>query len=227
MKESLSILFRGITRFLSLIKEDVATVRERDPAASGKLEVLLLYPGLHAIWYYRVAHALQNRGMIFLARAISQHAAKVTGIEIHPAAQIGKRFFIDHGHGVVIGETTEIGDDVTLYQGVTLGGTGKETGKRHPNIGDGVMIGAGAKVLGPITIGANTNVASGAVVLQDIPENSTAVGVPAQVVRRNGVRIDNLDQIHVPNPVQEEIERLQGQIDELTALLEQEKNKEN
>ncbi len=227
MKESLSILFRGITRFLSLIKEDVATVRERDPAASGKLEVLLLYPGLHAIWYYRVAHALQNRGMIFLARAISQHAARVTGIEIHPAAQIGKRFFIDHGHGVVIGETTEIGDDVTLYQGVTLGGTGKETGKRHPNIGDGVMIGAGAKVLGPITIGANTNVASGAVVLQDIPENSTAVGVPAQVVRRNGVRIDNLDQIHVPNPVQEEIEHLQGQIDELTALLEQEKNKEN
>ncbi len=227
MKQSLSILFRGMTRFISLIKEDVATVRERDPAASGKLEVLLLYPGLHAIWYYRVAHALQNRGMVFLARAISQHAAKVTGIEIHPAAQIGKRFFIDHGHGVVIGETTEIGDDVTLYQGVTLGGTGKETGKRHPNIGDGVMIGAGAKVLGPITIGANTNVASGAVVLQDIPENSTAVGVPAQVVRRNGVRIDNLDQIHVPNPVQEEIERLQGQIDELTALLEQEKNKEN
>ncbi len=227
MKQSLSILFRGMTRFLSLIKEDVATVRERDPAASGKLEVLLLYPGLHAIWYYRVAHALQNRGMIFLARAISQHAAKVTGIEIHPAAQIGKRFFIDHGHGVVIGETTEIGDDVTLYQGVTLGGTGKETGKRHPNIGDGVMIGAGAKVLGPITIGANTNVASGAVVLQDIPENSTAVGVPAQVVRRNGVRIDNLDQIHVPNPVQEEIERLQGQIDELTALLEQEKNQES
>lgn len=227
MKQSLSILFRGITRFLSLIKEDVATVRERDPAASGKLEVLLLYPGLHAIWYYRVAHALQNRGMIFLARAISQHAAKVTGIEIHPAAQIGKRFFIDHGHGVVIGETTEIGDDVTLYQGVTLGGTGKETGKRHPNIGDGVMIGAGAKVLGPITIGANTNVASGAVVLQDIPENSTAVGVPAQVVRRNGVRIDNLDQIHVPNPVQEEIERLQGQIDELTALLEQKKNQES
>ncbi len=227
MKQSLSILFRGVTRFISLIKEDVATVRERDPAASGKLEVLLLYPGLHAIWYYRVAHALQNRGMVFLARAISQHAAKATGIEIHPAAQIGKRFFIDHGHGVVIGETTEIGDDVTLYQGVTLGGTGKETGKRHPNIGDGVMIGAGAKVLGPITIGANTNVASGAVVLQDIPENSTAVGVPAQVVRRNGVRIDNLDQIHVPNPVQEEIERLQGQIDELTALLEQEKNKEN
>lgn len=227
MKQSLSILFRGMTRFLSLIKEDVATVRERDPAASSKLEVLLLYPGLHAIWYYRVAHALQNRGMVFLARAISQHAAKVTGIEIHPAAKIGQRFFIDHGHGVVIGETTEIGDDVTLYQGVTLGGTGKETGKRHPNIGDGVMIGAGAKVLGPITIGANTNVASGAVVLQDIPENSTAVGVPAQVVRRNGVRIDNLDQIHVPNPVQEEIERLQGQIDELTSLLEQEKNKES
>ncbi len=225
MKQSLSLLFRGMTRFLSLIKEDVATVRERDPAASSKLEVLLLYPGLHAIWYYRVAHALQNRGMVFLARAISQHAAKTTGIEIHPAAKIGQRFFIDHGHGVVIGETTEIGDDVTLYQGVTLGGTGKETGKRHPNIGDGVMIGAGAKVLGPITIGANTNVASGAVVLQDIPENSTAVGVPAQVVRRNGVRIDNLDQIHVPNPVQEEIERLQGQIDELTVLLEQEKTK--
>lgn len=219
--KTLRFFLEGSKKMASLVKEDVATVQERDPAAVGKPEVLLLYPGLHAVWFYRVAHALQNRGMTFLARAISQHAAKVTGIEIHPAAQIGRRFFIDHGHGVVIGETTVIGDDVTLYQGVTLGGTGKETGKRHPNIGNGVMIGAGAKVLGPITIGDNTNVASGAVVLQDIPENSTAVGVPAQVVRRNGMRIDNLDQIHVPNPVLEEIERLQTQIDDLVEKINQ------
>lgn len=205
--------FGGSKKMLGLIKEDVATVLERDPAASNKAEVLFLYPGLHAIWYYRVAHALQVRGHKFLARAISQRAAKNTGIEIHPGATIGRRFFIDHGHGVVIGETTEIGDDVTLYQGVTLGGTGKFTGKRHPNIGNNVMVGSGAKVLGPITIGDNTNVASGAVVLQDIPANSTAVGVPAQVVRQNGERVDSLDQIHVPNPVLEEINALQEQLD--------------
>lgn len=209
----LKTCFRGFGKLMASIKEDVATVQERDPAASGKAEVLLLYPGLHAIWWYRIAHVFQTHGMKFVARAISQHAAKTTGVEIHPGATIGRRFFIDHGHGVVIGETTEIGDDVTLYQGVTLGGTGKFTGKRHPNIGNNVMVGSGAKVLGPITIGDNTNVASGAVVLQDIPANSTAVGVPAQVVRQNGERVDSLDQIHVPNPVLEEINALQEQLD--------------
>ncbi len=199
--------------------EDVKCVKERDPAARGTLEVLLLYPGLHAIWYYRIAHYFQVRKHFFIARAISQHAAKTTGVEIHPGATIGHRFFIDHGHGVVIGETTEIGDDVTIYQGVTLGGTGKDKGKRHPTIGNNVMIGSGAKVLGPFKVGDNSNVASGAVVLEEIPANCTAVGVPAQVVRRDGVRVDNLDQIHVPDPVKQEIDALQAQIDDLKKLI--------
>ncbi|MBQ6753545.1 MAG: serine O-acetyltransferase [Clostridia bacterium] len=200
---------------LEYLHEDVKCVKERDPAARGTAEVLLLYPGLHAIWYYRVAHYFQNRKFYFIARAISQRAAKKTGIEIHPAATIGHRFFIDHGHGVVIGETTEIGDDVTIYQGVTLGGTGKDKGKRHPTIGNNVMIGAGAKVLGPFRVGDNSNVAAGAVVLDEIPDNCTAVGVPAQIVRRDGVRVDDLDQIHVPDPVRNELASLQRQIDEL------------
>lgn len=204
-----------VFKMFDYLKEDVRCVKERDPAASSTFEVLLLYPGLHAIWYYRLAHDLQTRHMRIAARALSQHAAKTTGIEIHPAATIGRRFFIDHGHGVVIGETTEIGDDVTIYQGVTLGGTGKDKGKRHPTIGNNVMIGSGAKVLGPLTIGDNSNVASGAVVLDDIPANSTAVGVPARVVRRDGVRVDYLDQIHVPDPVKNEIESLRNEIKEL------------
>ncbi|NLL63228.1 MAG: serine O-acetyltransferase [Ruminococcaceae bacterium] len=195
--------------------EDVCCVKERDPAARGNIEILLLYPGLRAIWYYRVAHYLHNKRCFFLARALSQHAAKITGIEIHPGAKIGRRFFIDHGHGVVIGETTEIGDDVTIYQGVTLGGTGKEKGKRHPTIGNGVMIGSGAKVLGPFKVGDNSNIASGAVVLEEIPPNSTAVGVPARVVVRDGKRIDNLDQINVPDPVKNEIDKLKEQIEKL------------
>ncbi|MCQ2461355.1 MAG: serine O-acetyltransferase [Clostridia bacterium] len=204
---------------LDYCREDVKCVKERDPAARGTLEVLFLYPGLHAIWYYRIAHYFQNRKHYFIARAISQHAAKTTGVEIHPGATIGRRFFIDHGHGVVIGETTEIGDDVTIYQGVTLGGTGKDKGKRHPTIGNNVMIGSGAKVLGPFKVGDNSNVASGAVVLEEIPANCTAVGVPAQVVRRDGVRVDNLDQIHVPDPIKQEIDALQKQIDELKKLV--------
>lgn len=206
-------------QMLDYCREDVKCVKERDPAARGALEVLFLYPGLHAIWYYRIAHYFQNRKHYFIARAISQHAAKTTGVEIHPGATIGRRFFIDHGHGVVIGETTEIGDDVTIYQGVTLGGTGKDKGKRHPTIGNNVMIGSGAKVLGPFKVGDNSNVASGAVVLEEIPANCTAVGVPAQVVRRDGVRVDNLDQIHVPDPVKQEIDALQKQIDELKKLV--------
>lgn len=204
-----------VKKMMDYCCEDVCCVKDRDPAARSTAEVLFLYPGLHAIWSYRIAHYLYGKKRYFLARAVSQHAARNTGIEIHPAAVIGRRFFIDHGHGVVIGETTEIGDDVTLYQGVTLGGTGKEHGKRHPTLGNNVMVGSGAKVLGPLTVGDNTNIASGAVVLKDIPANSTAVGVPAAVVRTNGERVENLDQINVPNPVKTEIEKLKMEIENI------------
>ncbi len=197
------------------LKEDIKTVRERDPAASSVLEILFLYPGLKAIRAHRRAHWFYSHNLKFIARAISQHSAKKTNIEIHPGAKIGKRFFIDHGTGVVIGETTEIGDDVTIYQGVTLGGTGKDTGKRHPTIGNGVMIGSGAKILGPFKVGDNSNIASGAVVLNEIPPNSTAVGVPARVVKQNGKRVDNLDQVHIPDPVSQELCRLNAKIDKL------------
>ena len=197
------------------LREDIACVRERDPAARSALEVLMLYPGLRAIRMHRRANWFYRHGMLFLARWISQRASRKTGIEIHPAARIGKRFFIDHGTGVVIGETAEIGDDVTIYQGVTLGGTGKDSGKRHPTIGNNVMIGSGAKVLGPFKVGDNSNIAAGAVVLEEIPPNSTAVGVPARVVRRNGMRVDNLDQVHVPDPVKQELEHLNRLIDTL------------
>lgn len=201
------------------LKEDIACVKDRDPAARSVLEILFLYPGLKAIRLHRVAKWFYDRKMFFAARWISQRASKKTGIEIHPAVQIGKRFFIDHGTGVVIGETAVIGDDVTVYQGVTLGGTGKDTGKRHPTIGNNVMIGAGAKVLGPLTIGNNSKIASGAVVLNDIPPNSTAVGVPARVVKRDGVKLDDLDQVHIPDPVAQEIARLENEITELKSQL--------
>lgn len=203
------------------LKQDIACVRERDPAARSSLEVLLLYPGLRAIRMHRKAQWFYNRKMYFIARYISQRAVKKTGIEIHPAAKIGERFFIDHGTGVVIGETAEIGNDVTIYQGVTLGGTGKDTGKRHPTIGNNVMIGSGAKVLGPFKIGENTNIAAGAVVLDEIPPNCTAVGVPAKIVKRDGMRVDNLDQIHVPDPVAQEILRLENCIKELASKMEE------
>lgn len=206
------------------LNEDIEAVMARDPACRSKAEVLFLYPGFKAIRKYRKAHWFFEHKMFFIARAISQSASRRTGVEIHPGAQIGKRFFIDHGTGIVIGETTVIGDDVTLYQGVTLGGTGKDTGKRHPTLGSHIMVGAGAKILGPVNIGDNTNVASGAVVLSDIPENSTAVGVPARVVRRNGKRVDELDQIHIPDPVSQEICKLQHQIDILKKELEEKKN---
>ena len=162
------------------IKEDIAAIKERDPAATSTIQILLLYPGFKAIRMHRRANWLWRHNHKFWARYVSQRAARKTGIEIHPAATIGKRFFIDHGTGVVIGETAEIGDDVTLYQGVTLGGTGKDSGKRHPTIGNGVMIGAGAKVLGPFKVGDNSNIAAGAVVLEEIPPDCTAVGVPAR-----------------------------------------------
>lgn len=203
------------------LKEDIAAVKERDPAATSTLQILLLYPGLRAVRMHRCANWLWRHNHKFLARYVSQRAVRKTGIEIHPAATIGRRFFIDHGTGVVIGETAEIGDDVTLYQGVTLGGTGKDTGKRHPTIGNGVMIGAGAKVLGPFKVGDNTNIAAGAVVLEEIPPDSTAVGVPARVVKRNGLRVDNLDQVHIPDPVSQELCRLRIQVERL----EKEKNK--
>ena len=203
------------------LREDIACVKSRDPAARSAAEIYFLYPGLKAIRAYRRAHKHYLKKRYFLARLISQRAARKTGIEIHPAAKIGKRFFIDHGTGVVIGETTEIGDDVTIYQGVTLGGTGKDTGKRHPTIGNHVMIGSGAKVLGPFKVGDHSKIASGAVVLEEIPPYSTAVGVPARVVKVKGAKVEeeDLDQIHIPDPVAQEIQRLEKQIEELKNTL--------
>jgi len=206
------------------IRTDIDAICTRDPAATGRLEVLMLYSGLHALLMYRVANRLQRKGKHFAARAVSQFAKFLTGIEIHPGATIGKGLFIDHGSGVVIGETTIIGDNCTIYQGVTLGGTGKQTGKRHPTLGNNVMIGAGAKLLGNFTIGDNTKIAAGAVVLTDVPENSTAVGIPAKVVRKGGEKVTgvDLDQIHIPDPVQnefsalwEKLRMLEEQIDSL------------
>lgn len=196
-------------------REDVAAIRERDPAARSTLEVVLLYNGFKAVRAHRRANWFFRHNCKFLARWISQRCVRRTNIEIHPGATIGHRLFIDHGTGVVIGETTEIGDDCTIYQGATLGGTGKDKGKRHPTLGNNVMVGAGAKVLGPIHIGNNVRVAAGAVVLMDIPDNCTAVGVPARIVRRNGVKVPDLDQIHIPDPVSQELCRLEGRIDRL------------
>lgn len=202
------------------IREDIAVIRERDPAARSALEVMLLYGGFKAVRSHRKANWFYRHNLRFIARWISQRCVRRTNIEIHPAAQIGRRFFIDHGTGVVIGETTVIGDDCTIYQGVTLGGTGKDKGKRHPTLGNNVMVGSGAKVLGPIHIGNNVRIAAGAVVLADIPDNCTAVGVPARVVRKNGAKIVELDQIHVPDPVAQEICRLEHQIDLLRRQVE-------
>ncbi len=206
--------------YLNMMLEDIACIKERDPAATSLAEILLLYPGLKAVRAHRKAHWLYTHDMRFLARYISQRSARKTNIEIHPGATIGRRFFIDHGTGVVIGETAEIGDDVTIYQGVTLGGTGKDVGKRHPTVGNHVMIGAGAKVLGPFKIGDNSKIAAGSVVLEEIPENCTAVGTPARVVRQNGVRLDDLDQVNIPDPVLHEMIRLQEEIDLLKAELQ-------
>jgi serine O-acetyltransferase len=199
------------------VKEDIKAVLERDPAATGYLEVILCCPGLHAVIFHRVAHGLYKRRIIILAKMLSQIGRFFTGVEIHPAAVIGRRFFIDHGSGIVIGETTEIGDDVTLYQGVTLGGTGKDTGKRHPTIEHNVTIGSGAKILGPITIGHNAKIGAGAVVVRCIPANSTAVGVPAHVVRRDGIDETYIDLNHtdIPDPLEDEIRGLEKRIREL------------
>jgi len=197
---------------IKYIKEEMQIIKERDPAIKTPLEVFL-YPSFRAIIHYRAAHWLYKRKRYFLARWVSQRAVRKTGIEIHPGATIGKGLFIDHGHGVVIGETAIIGDHVTLYQGVTLGGTGKEKGKRHPTIGNNVMISAGAKVLGSFTIGDNSKIGAGSVVLQEVPPNSTVVGVPGRVVKQNNVRIprEDLDQVHLPDPVQKEINTLRDE----------------
>lgn len=197
------------------LKEDLQCVKDRDPAARSNIEIMLLYPGYKAVRAYRRAHWCYKHKMYFLARAISQHCVKKTNIEIHPGAEIGRRFFIDHGTGVVIGETAIIGDDCTIYQGVTLGGTGKEHGKRHPTLGNNVMVGSGAKILGPFKVGDNAKIAANAVVLEEVPPNSTAVGVPAKIVKQDGKRTQDLDQIHIPDPVQMELNKFKARIDEL------------
>lgn len=185
-----------------LIAYDIKTIVERDPAARNAVEVFFLYPSVHALIWYRAAHFLYKHGLKFIARMISQATRFFTGIEIHPGAEIGKGLFIDHGMGVVIGETAVVGDDCTIYQGVTLGGTGKDVGKRHPTLGNNVMVGSGAKVLGPFTVGDNSKIAAGAVVLSEVPPNSTCVGVPARIVKRDGVKVEqDLDQITIPDPV--------------------------
>ena len=222
-KKQIPALRRIADEISDEVKTDIAAVRERDPAARNDLEVLMIYSGVHAILAYRVAHKLYLGKKYFPARAVSQFAKFITGIEIHPGATIGKGLVIDHGSGVVIGETAEIGDNCTLYQGVTLGGTGKDTGKRHPTLGNNVMVGAGAKVLGPFRIGDNSKIAAGAVVLSEIPANSTAVGIPARVVRRDGIRVmsceEELDQVHLPDPVAQQLCRLEARCARLEAEL--------
>lgn len=192
------------------LKEDIETVFERDPAARSVLEVILCYPGLHAIWLHRVAHWLWNHNLKLLARLISHFSRWFTGIEIHPGAKIGRRFFIDHGMGVVIGETTEIGDDVTIYHQVTLGGTSTKKGKRHPTIGNNVVIGAGAKILGPVKIGDNCKIGANSVVIRDVPPNSTVVGIPGKVVKRDGIKPTKVDLEHgkLPDPVMESLKQM-------------------
>jgi serine O-acetyltransferase len=201
---------------IGYIKEEMRIIKERDPAIKTPFEVFL-YPSFHAIIRYRIAHKLYVKKHYFLARWYSQRTARKTGIEIHPGATIGKGLFIDHGHGVVIGETAIVGDNVTLYQGVTLGGTGKETGKRHPTIGNNVMVSAGAKILGSFTVGENSKIGAGSVVLSEIPPNSTVVGVPGRVVKRDNVKIprEDMDQVHLPDPVYNDLIDLQKENDRL------------
>ncbi|MFD1778855.1 MULTISPECIES: serine O-acetyltransferase EpsC [Fredinandcohnia] len=205
------------------MKEDIEVVFEQDPAARTHFEVMLTYSGLHAIWSHRVAHFLFKRKLFFLARTVSQISRFFTGIEIHPGAKIGRRFFIDHGMGVVIGETCEIGDNVTVFQGVTLGGTGKEKGKRHPTIKDNALIATGAKVLGSITIGENSKVGAGSVVLQDVPPNSTVVGIPGRVVIQDGIKVRNskdLNHRDLPDPVLDKIRELENEIESLKKVIQ-------
>ncbi len=211
----------------NLLKEDLAVVFERDPAATSRLEVIFTYAGFHALLAYRLAHSLHRWGVPFFPRAISQLARWLTGIEIHPAATIGRGFFIDHGMGVVIGETAEVGDYVTLFQGVTLGGTGKERGKRHPTLGNHVVVGAGAKILGGIRIGDNVKIGANSVVLKSVPPNSTVIGVPARVIKREGERLPEatMDHINMPDPISDRFAALEQELIELRKQLENRSNR--
>ena len=200
---------------VALIREDVVTVLERDPAAKSRLEVFLCYSGLHAVWFYRINHWFWNHRFLLLGRLLSQVARFLTGVEIHPGAKIGRRLFIDHGLGVVIGETAVVGDDVTLYQGVTLGGTGKEHGKRHPTIEDSVVIGGGAKVLGNITVGRNCRIGAGSVVLRNVPEDSTVVGVPGHIIFREGKRVVITDPKQINDPLSEALAAVATEVNKL------------
>lgn len=197
----LSVIAVFVLVIAVVFSSEIKSTRERDPAAKGYLEVILLYPGLHAVISHRICHSLWNMKIPILPRALSQMTRFFTGIEIHPGAQIGKGLFIDHGMGVVVGETSIIGDDVTLFQGVTLGGTGKETGKRHPTVGNNVVVGTGAKVLGNITIGEHSYIGANAVILRDVPPHSTVVGVPGHITKKDGKKIDIMDHVHVSDPV--------------------------
>lgn len=221
----LTAVASGLRRALRTVSRDVEAARERDPAARSLAEVLLCYPGLHALWLHRVAHTLYVHGVYLPARVISQVSRFLTGIEIHPGARIGPGFFIDHGMGVVIGETTEIGEDVTIYQGVTLGGTGKETGKRHPTVRDGVIVGTGARVLGPVEIGEGAKVGAGAIVIRDVPPNSTVVGNPGRTVVLDGQRVPrqrpDIEHTRLPDPMAEAMVRLVRRLDELEQELDE------
>lgn len=200
------------------LKSYVAAAMEKDPAATSKIMVLFTYPGVKALMWHRPANWCYRHKMKFLARVISQHVRFWTGIEIHPGATIGKGVFIDHGAGVVIGETAEVGNNVTLYQGVTLGGTGKDAGKRHPTIEDNVVIAAGAKVLGPFTVGKGSKIGAGSVVLKPVPENCTVVGVPGRIVKQDGKRVDSLNQVELPDPVLEELRRINARLTQIENL---------
>ena len=206
---------------LSLIREDVASVLEHDPAARSRLEIYLCYSGLHAVWFYRINHWLWNHRLFLLGRFFSQIARWLTGIEIHPGAKIGRRLFIDHGLGVVIGETAIVGNDVTLYQGVTLGGTGKEHGKRHPTIEDSVVVGSGAKILGNITVGRNCRIGAGSVVLRNVPEDSTVVGVPGHIIFREGKRVVITDPKQINDPLSEALASVATEVNKLRERVQQ------
>jgi len=206
------------------IREEISAIKDRDPAARNTFEILFLYSGFHAVFWHRLSHWLYNKKRYTLARYVSQTIRFFTGIEIHPGAKIGKGLFIDHGMGVIIGETAEIGDNCTIYQGVTLGGTGKDVGKRHPTLGNNVLVGAGAKVLGPFKVGDNSKIAANAVVLSEVPENSTCVGVPARIVKINNRRVSNFDNVHMPDPVSQELCRLSAQLEKLEKMISKDNN---
>lgn len=216
-------LREGMTlrRIFQRVRADIRTVFENDPAARSRFEVIFTYSGLHAIWWHRIAHWFYKRRLYTIARVLSQTSRFLTGIEIHPGATIGDRLFIDHGMGVVIGETCEIGDDVVIYQGVTLGGTGKEKGKRHPTIGNNVVIASGAKVLGSFKVGDNSSIGANSVVLREVPANCTVVGIPGRIVKQDGVRVDRLNHAQLPDPVIDMLRSLQQELKQVQAELEQ------